>query len=200
MSEKIKYLEGIIEQIKAGKDIEEVKKEFYTKYPEELKANSISDHNIYKDYIEDHNPLVLLAMENSALRALLHSLRQDVNYFDELGKKMIPELLERLNTISIHYKKIEELIVPELVKYDYKETEAIIKEDKRILEVISSYRNKNILEEDRTPLLNLLEDIEQMIVKENHILLPILDERLNEEQLLELYFKECEIGFCLIKR
>lgn len=200
MSEKIKYLEDIIEQIKAGKDIEEAKKEFYKKYPEELKANSISDHKIYKDYIEDHNPLVLLAMENSALRALLHSLRQDINYFDELGKKMIPELLERLNTISIHYKKIEKLIVPELIKYDYKETEDIIKEDKRILEVISSFRNKNIEEEDRTPLLNLLEDIEQMIVKENHILLPILDERLNEDQLLQLYFDECEIGFCLIKR
>lgn len=196
----------LLAELKAGKSEEEVKKEFYEAFPEQNPWNQSkeedkgsSSETPNTNYLEE-NPLVVFAEENGALRALMKNIRIDMESKDEVAKRMLLDELNRFGEIAIHYQKKEELLFPLLEKYSVDALEERKKEDDEVL--LLQKQNLASLKEgkiDKDRLHQLLQLTEKEITDENHFLLPILDEKMTEEELLALTLASDNIGYCLIR-
>lgn len=206
-TEKEIILEKLMAELKEGKDEEEVRKEYETLFPKEdswsISSKSKVPKTITTDYTplsEEKNPLVLLAEENGAFRALMKTIRMDLLQDDEVSRRMILSSLERIQALTLHYEKMQKLVFPLLKKYGIDNTDSFAENENRIL-----HNLKNIEEERKKGEKNdgeikkILDAIESNIVKENRFFFPVLESNMDEIELYEMYLQERMMGFALIR-
>jgi len=207
--EKAAILERLSQEAKHGKSAEELKKEFLFYFPEEevaweksSKASLPSFQEIVSSsYDEEENPLVLMAEENGALRALSKNILLDSKGEDEVAKKMLEEEFNRLSSLFLHYQKKEEILFPYLKKLGIEDLAERKKKDEENLSKIQELKRR-IEKEEEVPVPEirlLLDSLESVIVDENRFLLPVLDENLSEEELIEIKKEMDTIGYFLIR-
>lgn len=212
-SEKEKILTELINKLHEGVPEEEVKKEFLHYFPNaeenswekslhaavpELKNNTdITQYQMEKD------PLVLLAEENGALRALIRNIQFDIQgkHNDEVYWNMISYEMERLSSIRYHYEKMQRLFIPLLKEKGVEDLDVVIEKENDVVSSIAELREERRYDEKdvKDRILELLSCIESNIVYENHFLLPILDGTFTEEEKIDLLLRELSIGLTLIR-
>ena len=208
--EKAAILEKLSKEAREGKSDEELKKEFLFYFPKEEDAweksrkaslPSFPEAISSSSYDEEENPLILMAEENGALRALCKNILFDSNGEDEVAKKMLEEEFRRLSSLSLHYRKKEEILFPYLKKLGFEQLEDRKKKDEENLSVIKGWKERlgNGEKIPATEIRLLLDSLESVIVDENHLLLPVLDGNLSEEELCEIKKEMDTIGYFLIR-
>ena len=187
-----------------------LKEEFLSYFPEEedaweksSKASLPSFQEIVSSssYDEEENPLILMAEENGALRALSKNILLDSKGEDEVAKKMLRDEFGRLSFLSLHYRKKEEILFPYLKKFGIEDLAERKKKDEENLSKIQELKRR-IEKEEGAPIPEirlLLDSLESVIVDENHFLLPVLDGNLSEEELSEIKKEMDTIGYFLIR-
>lgn len=199
METKLELLDRLLKELKEGRNEEEIRKELNEYYSSEKKTSSIiKDSNPLDD---EHDPLVLYAEENGAFRALIKSIKTDLKSDDDLSKTMIPQYLDRMKSLQLHYKKMDELFMPYLKRLlPIEKTEGIENEQNYLLSFLSN--EKVIAKEGRLSpdkISSFLAKLEERIIDENRFLLPLLEDNLSHEELDYLYLEECRIGFALLR-
>lgn len=149
------------------------------------------------NYLVSENPLLLLAEENGALRALSKNIVFDFSDDDDISRSMLLHLLPKLSQIKNHFSKIEEILLCFLP--DEEKKKEIISKEKLILSKLEE------LSEEMTEFLShrkewilLLDDIEKNIIYENHFLLPLMEQRLSEFDLRTIWIAFLGYARCLI--
>lgn len=197
---KDKILEDMLRKLREGADEEEVKKEFVSVFGEDA-LKELYRQNQGKDIyssMEKDDVLVLLAEENGALRALSKNILLDLETEDDVSKSMLKDEMERLSQISLHFKKVNILL--ELLPCDMKEKKKeILEKEADILSSLDRLHEKKDFHLMSEEVRSLLQDIEEGIVRENHFLLPFLEENYSFEELSFFLSSFDEVGYCLIK-
>lgn len=208
-AEKEKILSSLLHKLKNGVDEEEVRKEFEAYFPknDSWSQSSLAGVPNIKEtsivYHTEKDPLVLLAEENGAFRALMKNIRFDLfsDKEDNVTREMLHYGVKRLTAIHLHYEKIQKVIFPELQKRDVSTlNEVKEKEDSIVLELQSLIKEKDLFtENNKERLVQILSDIEYNITYEHHFLFPILDGNLTKEEAMMMYVDELRIGLALVR-
>lgn len=156
------------ELIKEGMDIDEAKEYFYTR------------SLILKDAIENsEDDITYFKNTNREIEKLLRNIleNKDRNIFEELYKK-----------VKNHYIKKESLIFTALKKHDNDEPSKVMsKVDKDIMEHMDYIKNNNLDDNSFfTEIDKLYNNINDMIYKEENILIPLASSVLSEDELKEI--------------
>lgn len=158
------------ELIKEGMDIDEAKEYFYTR------------SLILKDAIENsEDDIIYFKNTNREIEKLLKDILENKNrnIFEELYKK-----------VKTHYMKKESLFLTALKKHDNDEPSKVMsKVDKDIIEYMDYMKNNNFDDNSFFAEINkLCGNINDMIFKEENILIPLAASVLSEDELK--YIKE----------
>lgn len=156
------------ELIKEGMDVDEAKKYFYIR------------SLILKDAIENsEDDIIYFKNTNREIEKLLRNIleNKDRNIFEELYQK-----------IKKHYIKKESLIFTALKKHDNDEPSKVMsKVDKDIMEHMDYIKNNNLDDNSFfTEIDKLYNNINDMIYKEENILIPLASSVLSEDELKEI--------------
>lgn len=151
------------------------------------------------------HPAYVLKKENKRLEKIMKDKIEP--YLDDLSsKKNIKKIksgFKKLSEIDIHYSKKENLMFPYLEKYGTTappqvmwgvddEIRASIKEIRKIL--------KNGIEEEqdfKDKVKDVLHRVREMIFKEESILIPMLVEKLTQDEWITIKDESGEIGFII---
>lgn len=136
------------------------------------------------------HPLNILKLENREIeRIIKDKIRNKLNLINsEEGINEICSGIENLGKIGIHYKKKENLLFPYMEKYGITappkvmwgvddEIRAAIKEVKELFEGKNSDTKNTV-----TKLEEVLTKVEEMIFKEENIMIPMLMEKLTQDE------------------
>lgn len=156
------------ELIKEGMDIDEAKEYFYTR------------SLILKDAIENsEDDIIYFKNTNREIEKLLKDILENRNrdIFEELYKK-----------VKKHYIKKESLIFTALKKHNNDEPSKVMsKVDKDITEYMDYIKNNNLDDNSFfTEMYKLCNNINDMIFKEENILIPLAVSVLSEDELKEI--------------
>lgn len=156
------------ELIKEGMDVDEAKEYFYIR------------SLILKDAIENsEDDIIYFKNTNREIEKLLKDILENRNrdIFEELYKK-----------IKKHYIKKESLIFTALKKHDNDEPSKVMsKVDKDIMEHMDYIKNNNLDDNSFfTEIDKLYNNINDMIYKEENILIPLASSVLSEDELKEI--------------
>ncbi len=150
------------------------------------------------------HPLQILKLENREIEKMISNIRGIVSTdsFDA-SQSSVAEELGVLKKISIHYKKKEELLFPYLEKYGISAPPKVMwGVDDEIRQEIKEVQGLFSMKGMDAPTLKerleaLLVRIEEMIFKEENILIPMLIENLNDEEWELVSLDGSEIGFII---
>lgn len=175
---------------------------------------SISDGGD-KSSVEPGHPVDTFQLENWAIRNAIENIGKISEQLTETPAKaeqLKQKLLEELNAlmdIDKHYARKENLLFPKLEKYDITgPTQVMWAKDDEIRsllkECIAALRDA---EEDSGELKKVMDGpgrramaaVEEMIYKEEEILLPISLDALSDEDWGEIFHSSPEIGWCLVE-
>lgn len=193
--EKIEIINHLLEELKSGKSEKEVKEEFIKEFSEEEYLSLMEKYKSYSFSIEKEqkNPLVYLAEENGALRALRKNILLELSY-EDFSKEHVRWATERLLQVKKHYAKIQNVLFP-FLKGEWEEEKKVISfEEERVVSLLSKY----LLSFDTEILYDALLQLEKNIKKENHLLLPYFEERYSLEEMMTFFDDFKRIGGCLI--
>ncbi|WP_326512645.1 PAS domain-containing protein [Clostridium intestinale] len=147
------------------------------------------------------HPVKTYLDEISAIREVLSKMKK------QLGKKFIKnqwlELYDKLAKISIHFSRKQNQLFPALESKGFdKPSKVMWTLDNNTKEIIR--KSRGLLEEDKDQeFLKLQEEVmemvEDMMVKEEEILLPTSMDLLSDEDFVKMRKGDDEIGYCLIK-
>ena len=161
------------------------------------------------------HPIHTLKLENRALEELMENeIKPRVEALKtvddiEHQKNITLELLEKYNLlfdIDKHYSRKENLIFPYLEKCGITAPPKVmwgVDDEIRaeIKDVIKELRNYNPA--SKAEIINKiqknLERVQEMIFKEEKILLPMAVENLTQDEWYEIYKQSDEIGFCIVE-
>lgn len=151
-----------------------------------------------KSQIPGH-PANILKRENRALEKVMEQIRSGLN----LGQSGVElkELLDKLYEVDCHYKKKENLFFPFMEKYGITAPPKVMwGVDDEIRDQLKEVRQK--ITGDVIAIKSLLEEvlhrIDEMIFKEENILLPILFENLTQDEWKQIAEDSNEFGYCLL--
>jgi DUF438 domain-containing protein len=167
-------------------------------------------HRSSKPEEQPGHPVHTFKLENRELEKLVNfKLRLHTDKFKEGNQeeKLIYKLLEDLSLlldIDKHYSRKENLLFPYLEKYGiYGPTKvmwgvddtirAMVKEVKA--ELVANPGNKD---EIAAGLEHIIREVNEMIYKEENILLPMALGKLTEDEWVKIAAESDQIGFCLI--
>lgn len=155
------------------------------------------------------HPIHTLRKENDAIQEhILENINPHLNNFlKEDNKDNINNLIQDINLlwdIDKHYSRKENLIFPYLEKYNVitppkvmwgvdDEIRALLKEIKLMLKDYRGNKDKAI-----EKIKHAVNQIEEMIFKEESILFPMALETLTEDEWISIYDESDEIGYALI--
>ena len=147
------------------------------------------------------HPVKTYLDEISAIREVLSKMKV------QLGKKFIKnqwlELYDKLGQISIHFSRKQNQLFPALESKGFdKPSKVMWTLDNNTKEIIR--KSRGLLEGDKDQeFLKLQEEVmemvEDMMVKEEEILLPTSMDLLSDEDFVKMRKGDDEIGYCLIK-
>lgn len=193
--EKIEIINHLLEELESGKTEEEVKDEFIKEFGEEEYLSLMGEYKSYSLPVEKEqkNPLVYLAEENGALRALKKNILLELSY-EDASKEHVRWATERLLQVKKHYAKIQNVLFPFLKGELKEEQTALFSEEEKVVSLLSNY----LLSGDTEILYDALFQLEKNIEKENHLLLPYLEENYSLEEMMPFFDDFKRIGGCLI--
>ncbi len=207
--EKRKEIEQMLKEMKVGKSEDEIKKEYEKLFVRNNWETSSqakvpqTENSTYRSLSDEKNPLVLLAEENGAFRALMKTIRMDLNQEDRVSLSMLKDSLERIQILSLHYDKMQKLIFPLLEKYEVENLSLYIDKEEDVLLLLKKIKVKNDASlspfEYQDEIKEALDKMESNIVYENRFFFPVLEENMDEISLFELYLEERRMGFALIR-
>ncbi len=181
-------------RLKNGEDEETVRND----YEKAFGKTSLQSHvkRNEENYLTEENPLLLLAEENGALRALKKNIRFDFSTQDDLSISLLKEEIARLDQIKYHFKKIENVLLPFLD--DETKRKEILSREKNILQRMTALEKEENPFANKDEWLSLLDEIETNIVYENHFLLPLMEEKLDSFLLKVIWISFLNYKTCLI--
>mgnify|MGYP000874954692 CR=1 FL=1 len=152
------------------------------------------------------HPANTLIRENRAIEKILE--KEIKPYYSDINHKNIQELIkgmEHLSKIELHYQRKENLLFPFLEKYGVTappkvmwgvddEIRQQIKEVKALL--VESTSDANVIKEK---INALIDKVNEMIFKEENILLPMLLEKLTQDEWKSIADDRDEIGYLVDK-
>lgn len=187
--------------IKEGMPIEEVQK--LCDVHAALFNGSISDIHKAKDITEiPGHPAYVLIKENEKIQQVIdREIKPYIDKKDKTSTLLLTVGLERLSQINKHYARKENLFFPALEKQGITSIPKVMwgvdneirKSIKEILKELKGEAEKELFDK----IKNTIVRIEDMIIKENNILLPMLKDKLS---MRDWYFADkgsAEIGYFL---
>ncbi|MEK3732576.1 DUF438 domain-containing protein [Paenibacillus sp. FSL M8-0334] len=171
---------------------------------------SIQDiHRAHKPEDQPGHPVYTFKRENQEIDRLanfkiaLH-LDQFLNDPGEANRLKLLEDFSLLYDVDKHYSRKENLLFPFLEKYGiYGPTKVMWAVDDGIRMGIKEVKSKLTHFEGNAELVvdlakRVLNEVTEMIYKEEHILLPMALEKLTEDEWLQIADQSEEVGYCLI--
>ena len=144
------------------------------------------------------HPANTLKLENRAIEALAGEIRQQLN-FPSPGK--LAEKLRKLGQIDRHYLKKENLLFPYMEQYGITAPPKVmwgvddeIREKLRVVVKEAEADAPGLREKVEA----LLGSVQEMVFKEENIMLPMLLENLTQDEWKRVADDAQEFGFCLI--
>lgn len=144
----------------------------------------IRENRIIQDIVDNH---IKVSLKGTDYKEAVSSLKEGLN---------------NLSKVDIHYKRKENVIFPFMEKHGMETPSKVMwGVDDEIREMINIARislAKSLTVEDLATVVNMVvERVEEMIFKEENIMIPMLLEKLSEEEWKEVYDSSFEIGFLL---
>lgn len=191
--------------VKDGMPIEEIQKlcdihaDVFNMSIEEIHEN-VSEHE------KEGHPIKVLLDENRAIENHLEEMLTLVrDYEKEQDDKIRFELLKKsqeLFDLNKHYDKKEKAIFPLMEKYGFDSpTQVMWGVDDEIRDDLKSF-HKEIEDKDYKDITNTFlafrKRVDDMILKEEKIMLPLITDLITEDEWLEVAYDFEEIGYCLV--
>ncbi len=151
------------------------------------------------------HPLAVLKMENEAIKKMINDrIRTKLTESDKVDdlKEILPAILQ-LQKVDIHYKRKENLFFPYMEKYGITAPPKVMwGVDDEIRQQIKDIKNsleKPVIQKGEIlhELENVIDKVEEMIFKEENIMIPMLVENLTEEEWKRIADESNEIGFLI---
>ncbi|HZJ87279.1 MAG TPA: DUF438 domain-containing protein [Erysipelothrix sp.] len=163
-------------------------------------------HAMPKEHEKEGHPIKVLQDENRALEKHLEDVFfYTVQYENSQEEDHRFELLSKINElfdINKHYRRKEQLFFPLLEKYGFDAAPKVMwGVDDEIRDDLKAFSKK--VEDKDTKDLNhvftaLRKRIEDMIFKEEMIMIPMIAEEATKEEWLSIAYDSEEIGYCLV--
>ncbi len=165
-------------------------------------------HRAEKQEDNPGHPVFTFKMENRAIESLIKNrVRPNLQaYLDNASKENLYKLkedLDKLSEVNKHYLRKENLLFPYMEKYGITAPPKVMwgVDDEirsQMKEALALLNNKsNDLEQISNKFKEVISRIEEMIFKEENIMLPMVLETLDEDEWLKIAKESAEIGFCL---
>jgi DUF438 domain-containing protein len=163
---------------------------------EEIHASGPSD-------IPGH-PANTLKLENRAIEALAGEIRQKLFLISAGGDtEKLRDRLERLKEIDRHYLKKENLLFPYMEKYGITAPPKVMwgvdDEIRASLREITAGLGSIDVSVLRGKIEALLGKIQEMVFKEENIMMPMLVQNLTEDEWRKIAGEGAQFGYCLIE-
>jgi uncharacterized protein len=152
------------------------------------------------------HPANTLMRENQEIQKIID--KQITPYLDDLATDdslmAVREGLEKLSGLDIHYLKKENILFPFMEKYGITAPPKVMwGVDDEIRDQLKEVKNILADSEDLVAIRQKIDDfinkIQEMIFKEENIMLPMLDEALTQEEWKKIALDSTEIGFIVEK-
>lgn len=158
------------------------------------------------------HPVFLFKLENREIEKITAGLKETVAEIAAgeaaVTRKKIRALLEQLKGLELHYTRKEQLLFPYLEKYGFlgpskvmwgkdNEIRDLFKETLAIVDCAATREQLRELAEG--PLGALIEEVEGMIFKEEHILFPTSLEKLQAADWVEILAESGNVGYAFIE-
>ncbi|MFW6318800.1 MAG: DUF438 domain-containing protein [Bacillota bacterium] len=188
--------------IKEGLPVEEVQR--LCSVHASIFGGSIKDIHALDNQTEAGHPLTVLKDENDRIETLI---KEEIErYIDQEGNTpllMLNIALERLSEINKHYARKEQLFFPYLEKKGITGPPQVmwgVDDDirKMIKDVRNALKNEDVKVSDvRDQIKQMIEEVKDMVFKENNILLPLLSKNLNLYNFIKISEASDEVGYFL---
>lgn len=146
------------------------------------------------------HPANTLKRENRAIEKVIGQIRKNLE--SEQSVQELSKQLQSLFELDCHYKKKENLFFPFMEKYGITAPPKVMwGVDDEIRDQIKEVRQQlnSDINAIKAPLLEVLIRVEEMIFKEENILLPILFENLTQDEWKQITEDSKEFGYCLLE-
>lgn len=168
-----------------------------------------SDSKIPDDFSKPGHPVDVLKQENLAIEAALIRIRNllevytEENAQDEEVREGLNLQIKLLWEFNKHYNRKENSIFPLMEKYGitvppkvmWGVDDEIRKMYKEFKETFEATKIDNLL----TQFAELEYEIEEMIVKEEEIMIPMISEVFNVEDWIKIKNETAELGYCIVE-
>ena len=163
-------------------------------------------------FIPKGHPVDTFKRENREIEKLVKEIRNKISHLDETidfnrQKNELNSLFNLLYDVDKHYKRKEFLLFPFLENYGITGPPKVMwaKDDEireLIKSTIKSISNSENIEDIKSIIPFLinptLKQVEDMIIKEESILLPMSSDRLTELEWYKIYNESMDYGYCII--
>ena len=194
-------LKDLIVRLHNNENIENIKKEF------DIKLNKVSAieihnamHELIKEGMDVDEAKEYFYIRSLILKDAIENSEDDIIYFKNTNReieKLLKDMLENRNRdifeelykkVKKHYIKKESLIFTALKKHDNDEPSKVMsKVDKDIMEHMDYIKNNNLDDNSFFAEIDkLYNNINDMIYKEENILIPLASSVLSEDELKEI--------------
>jgi len=164
---------------------------------------SIEEIHASEDITEiSGHPANTLKLENRYLEKLINNELKPCmeNIHNKEAAEQLKNILNKLSKIDLHYSKKENLLFPYMEKYGITAPPKVMwGVDDEIRELLKSIKS-NLSEGDldlKDELDNLIERINEMIFKEENIMLPMLTDTMTQDEWKQVEEDSYEIGFII---
>lgn len=163
-------------------------------------------HQPLPDHEKEGHPIQVLLNENRAIEKHMEEMLPLVSLYEkEQSEEVRIELLtksQELFDLDKHYERKEKAIFPLMEKYGALAPPQVMwGVDDEIRDDLKSF-HKDIQEKNHEGLTEtfsaLGKRIDDMIFKEEKIMLPLISEQVTEDEWLEVAYDSEEIGYCLV--
>lgn len=194
-------LKDLIMRLHNNENIENIKKEFDTKL-NKVSAVEIYNamHELIKEGMDVDEAKEYFYIRSLILKDAIENSEDDIIYFKNTNReieKLLKDILENRNRdifeelykkVKKHYIKKESLIFTALKKHDNDEPSKVMsKVDKDIMEHMDYIKNNNLDDNSFFAEIDkLYNNINDMIYKEENILIPLASSVLSEDELKEI--------------
>jgi DUF438 domain-containing protein len=153
------------------------------------------------DWDTPGHPVHTFKQENRAIERLMADIRKNISSQAESKEDLIKNF-NKLAEIDLHYQKKENLFFPYLERCGITAPPKVMwgvddEIRQQLKEIKSSIQEKEITQ-IKNDIKALLNKIDEMIFKEENILLPMLIEKLTQDEWKKIADETDDIGYCLI--
>ncbi len=147
------------------------------------------------------HPLSVLVLENERIQEIIDKMIRP--NFDTMDRKAIIAGLEELSKINLHYQKKENLLFPYMELYGVSAPPKVMWGVDDKIRAMLKQATADIMKDDGDlrgaieRLEEALKEIEEMIYKEESIMIPILVENLSENEWQLIAHQSGEIGYLI---